>query len=520
MSACVESLTKIASLSKSIIESQKNVNGLPELIQYLQGDHDVVVKASLAALDKVYSHIVSQGDLAWLLHSPRTKDHPHDDDDVLHEYRCWMRATYISCRDQLLFLLLHPQYTVAALALQLLMKMVGWEGGAHTYSFPNGLFYNLVARLLENTVEGELLMGQCAQWLSYHDVLFHWLKNIASIISAKLDSKIVAAIPEHFVENVYSALKMVVMPTRQHGELNRFLAGSPRLAAKGSKDGSTTKARSSSTARSVTVLQKYRKHFSNAWLAFLRLRLPLDVLRSVLVDLHSATMPHLLDPRLLLDFLSSAYAYGGVVSLLALNGLFILMSDHHLDYPTFYPKLYQLLEPSIFHVKYLPRFLRLLDTFLSSTHLPLYLVAAFIKKLSRLSLTAPPEGVVLAVVVVTNLTKRHPNCRVLLHRTNVEDFSLTSDPFDLDEPDPVESRALESCLWELKTLQSHYSPVVAKVVCELTNPDSLSSPMETNLEHHLRAVDKYKNVDYETGGLGEVALNYKQPTLLWQPCQQ
>ncbi len=78
-----------------------------------QGDHDVVVKASLAALDKVYSHIVSQGDLAWLLHSPRTKDHPHDDDDVLHEYRCWMRATYISCRDQLLFLLLHPQYAVA-----------------------------------------------------------------------------------------------------------------------------------------------------------------------------------------------------------------------------------------------------------------------------------------------------------------------------------------------------------------------------------------------------------------------
>ena len=54
------------------------------------------------------------------------------------------------------------------------------------------------------------------------------------------------------------------------------------------------------------------------------------MLRQVLVDLHSAVMPHLLDPRLLLDFLTSSYDYGGVVSLLVLNGLFILISKYHL----------------------------------------------------------------------------------------------------------------------------------------------------------------------------------------------
>lgn len=52
--------------------------------------------------------------------------------------------------------------------------------------------------------------------------------------------------------------------------------------------------------------------------------------------------------------------------------------------------------------------------------------------------------------MVTNLIKRHPNCRVLLHRTNAEDYTLTSDPYDPDEPDPAESGALDSCLWELK----------------------------------------------------------------------
>jgi U3 small nucleolar RNA-associated protein 19 len=103
-------------------------------------------------------------------------------------------------------------------------------------------------------------------------------------------------------------------------------------------------------------------------------------------------MPHLLEPRLLLDFLVDSYDTGGVVSLLALNGLFILMHHYHLDYPDFYSKLYGLLEPSVFHVKYMPRFFSLMDTYLSSTHLPLYMVAAFAKKVARLALSAPPQG--------------------------------------------------------------------------------------------------------------------------------
>lgn len=57
--------------------------------------------------------------------------------------------------------------------------------------------------------------------------------------------------------------------------------------------------------------------------------------------------------------------------------------------------------------------------------------------------------------MITNLIKRHPNCRVLLHRTNMEDCTLTHDPYDLDEPDPADSHALESCLWELKV--RHFS---------------------------------------------------------------
>ena len=59
---------------------------------------------------------------------------------------------------------------------------------------------------------------------------------------------------------------------------------------------------------------------------------------------------------------------GGVISLLSLNGLFLLMQEYNLEYPEFYPRLYALLKPNVFHAKYRQRFFRLLDLFLSSRY--------------------------------------------------------------------------------------------------------------------------------------------------------
>ena len=59
----------------------------------------------------------------------------------------------------------------------------------------------------------------------------------------------------------------------------------------------------------------------------------------------------------------------------------------------------------------------------------------------------------MAAVFVTNLIKRHPNCKVLLHRQATDDrdnITANTDPFDLNEPDPAKCAALESSLWELK----------------------------------------------------------------------
>ena len=67
-------------------------------------------------------------------------------------------------------------------------------------------------------------------------------------------------------------------------------------------------------------------------------------------------------------------------------------------------------------MKYRERFFRLADMFLNSPLLPAYLVAAFIKKTTRLALKAPPSGIAFTLPFVYNLLRRHPNCMPMIHR--------------------------------------------------------------------------------------------------------
>ena len=171
-----------------------------------------------------------------------------------------------------------------------------------------------------------------------------------------------------------------------------------------------------------------------------------------------------------MDFLTDSFEVGGSVALLALSGLFHLMQEKNLDYPQFYLKLYSLLDSQVLHAKYRSRFFRLLEIFLASTHLPAILVASFIKRLSRLCLGAPPSAIVAVVPWIYNLFKNHPTCTFMIHRdcdqTNAEAGCRAADlhdSFRMDEDDPMFSGALESSLWEIETLQSHYHPNVAAI---------------------------------------------------------
>ncbi|RXH93035.1 hypothetical protein DVH24_013611 [Malus domestica] len=116
----------------------------------------------------------------------------------------------------------------------------------------------------------------------------------------------------------------------------------------------------------------------------------------LMLDLLSSKYFKYIDVR---DFLTRSYDIGGVISVMALSSLFILMTQHGLEYPNFYEKLYALLVPSIFLAKHRSKFFQLVDACLKSPLLPAYLAAAFAKKLSRLSISVPPSGALVNIAL-------------------------------------------------------------------------------------------------------------------------
>jgi U3 small nucleolar RNA-associated protein 19 len=226
----------------------------------------------------------------------------------------------------------------------------------------------------------------------------------------------------------------------------------------------------------VKSAKMHRKAGQDSWLRLLQLPLEQPHQRQLLRLLNDKIIPWVAHAERLMDFLTDCFNAGGDMSLLALSGLFYLMQEKNLDYPSFYTKLYSLLDDELLHSKSRSRFFRQFDVFMASTHLPAILVASFIKRLSRLALHAPPAGIVVVVPWIYNMFQRHPSCTFLIHRelpgidTEKEMKEIwVQDPFDPEEKDPMETQAIESCAWELVTLQSHYHPNVAtlsKIIAE------------------------------------------------------
>lgn len=266
----------------------------------------------------------------------------------------------------------------------------------------------------------------------------------------------------------------------------------------------------------LSLVSEHKRLYTFIWLEFLKAELPAQIHKEVLSHLPNV-MKFFTSPLQLSDYLTESYNQGGVISLLALNGLFILVNSYNLDYPNFYNKVYALLHPQIFHLKYKARFLYLLDLFLSSTHLSAHLVAAFIKKMSRLLLTAPPESLLCALPMIRNWLARHPACHVLVNRPG-STAELASDPFDPNEADPMRSKAMESSLWEIKCLLNHHYHEVVKEVMKFDNlsahEQDLSDLFELKIEElvtkELTKIDK--GIAFNPPGLPQSCVS----TELWQ----
>lgn len=262
----------------------------------------------------------------------------------------------------------------------------------------------------------------------------------------------------------------------------------------------------------------FRREYEKAWLSLLKLSLSTSSLKRALQFLPIHVLPNIAHPLQFSDFFMQAYNDHdtGVIGVLALDGLFLLMTQYELEYPDFYKQLYRLMTPRSLFVKYRIRFFHLLTQCLTRNEmLPAHLVAAFIKRLCRCALSAPPSGILFVLALVSNLLRKHPECACLIHRdVGTEATTTMDDGFVPSQDDPTMCRALQSSLWELAALERHYHPAVVTLAKSIGTEAESKVPLHNMLDDF--STHTYKTLfDQERKKKSKTALAFQEPPSLF-----
>lgn len=164
---------------------------------------------------------------------------------------------------------------------------------------------------------------------------------------------------------------------------------------------------------------------------------------------------------------------------------------------TVFDEVYRHLNEKLLTKPYRFKFLYFLDTLLSSTKVPSYIIATYIKRLSRLTLTAKPKTLFVIVKLVGNLFLRHPV--LLFLRDQVDEIArikesesntctlndwLKQDPFDVNQTENLkDAKAMTSCIWEMMPIRYHENRRIASTASYLSSPDMLD--IEFDLTEHV-----------------------------------
>ncbi|CAE6424430.1 unnamed protein product [Rhizoctonia solani] len=449
--------------------------------------------------------------------------------------RSWLLERIGEYTDLLCGLMADQEKALRTAALQILMSMLkhlstAFSTASNTPQIYSTHFRKIVGALLlcpssprngsahsgiHHKVQPDLRDTFIDTWLSsYDDIRWFFFRDATALLRSYNDAN---SVPPQAVENLLSFLeRLKTMPTEM-AELNAYWiielgAKPPKIRGPKQQDdepeeptpvdeddwrtffddapsaksvtpkSNQARVHTLSTHQCLHSLSSHRAQFSACWMTLLpHIASSAPLAARALTVLHRGVMPHIDKPVRLMDWIGGCVDFGGSIGLLALNALFTLIKDYNLDFPDFFTRLYAFLTRDVMHLKYRARFFRLTDTFLSSTHLPAALLASFVKRLARLSLTAPPAAIIMIIPFIYNVLKRHPALMVMIHRIDDE---AELDPFDETEPSPLRTNALESSLWELVSHREHYLSSVstlAKIFSEVFTKPSYA--LEDFLDH-------------------------------------
>ncbi|KAB7498682.1 Nucleolar complex protein 4-like protein B [Armadillidium nasatum] len=405
------------------------------------------------------------------------------------EYENWLLERYKDLHKQLLVIAVdskvpQPVQEISLIAIiKLLQKEVIYHVNKEKVEnlfFPLELLKNMYSKFLLSGMTCRHLLIKLKEYMQCPDFLFASLYVLTDIIPTNAKDS-----PPFFLQNVIDLLELIELPKEEIKPLNE-----PLLFSDGKKgDESVDKDENLTNEHKFEFpLLKGKKYFNLIWEAVLKMNFSFDVYKRCLIILPEKVMMHLDNPVRLTDFFMGAYVQGGIVSILAMHGVFVLITEYNLDYPDFYGKVYALLQPSIFQAKYKNRFFKLINKFFMSPYLPEYIVAAFIKKISRLLLTAPSHCLPFVMKFVVNLMLRFPSLKRLINNHNI--ISIENDPYLPDETNLFKCRAGESSLWEIGTIKQHPLYGIAKE----------TSFLDRNLPDYEHDISKCINDSYSDNG--------------------
>ncbi|KAL3514931.1 hypothetical protein ACH5RR_021833 [Cinchona calisaya] len=505
------SLGDLKTLGEQLLSSRSHINNLPRLLDFLKDPDPAYALESLLSLQSFFTPLLPD------LSSADTVSSSDADAAAQFVYLTWLRSKFHD--------FLHSLFSISTSALSdpalrevVLETIMEFVKVANAGSFHSSIYHRFLHTIVHSTlgVNDMLLELLVSKYFKYIDVRYFTyisLEKMVRTLEAEDTSDDKGATAESHnqsipsmevsIQKIYHLLSRIPPLEGSDKETNYEMWNSigifTRSTNKKNNDQlSYVKDKQQKSGlhddkdfSAASVTKKMKLKFSKAWISFLRLPLPLDVYKEVLATLHQTVIPYLSNPIMLCDFLTRSYDIGGVVSVMALSSLYVLMTQHGLEYPNFYEKLYALLEPSIFMAKYRAKFFQLIDSCLKSPLLPAYLAASFCKKLSRLALSVPPSGALIIIALVHNLLRRHPSINFLVHQGCVDETAKETsgadnsgvdgidgtnsankkgiDHFDDEQSDPIKTNAMRSSLWEIDTLRHHYCPPVSRFVMSLEN---------------------------------------------------
>ncbi|KAI4328608.1 hypothetical protein L6164_020946 [Bauhinia variegata] len=512
-------ISELKTLGHQLLSSRNHINNLPILLTFVSPTSPPThVLESLLSLQSFFLTVLPDLPSSSLPKSSSKIDATEDQAEFI--YKTWLRSKFDEFMNSLIDVSVSPKIdeTLKEVVLDTIMEFVKVGNGGR---FHSAIYHRLLHSIVHSTGSVDFPVDLLAsKYFKYIDVRYFTYISLEKL-TRTLEGKNISEdrvqskdgteeIPlsssmEHAIQNIYYIISHIPVLECLDNKSDFEMWSTSGILSKENDhkqssgdvdaDQLKTKKHNSNVLSAGSMAKRMKLKFTKAWISYLRLPLPLDVYKEVLVNLHEAVIPHLSNPIMLCDFLTRSYDIGGVVSVMALSSLYVLMTKYGLEYPNFYEKLYALLTPPIFMAKHRAKFFQLLDSCLKSPLLPAYLAASFAKKLSRLLLSVPPSGALVITALIHNLLRRHPSINCLVHwedgdkegkgdpeseeviTVNLDTSKSGSMPcqklgidrFNNEETNPKKSNALRSSLWEIDTVLHHYCPPASRFALSLGN---------------------------------------------------